>query len=179
MKKMLLETKTSIATYISNGGLKVTIVSPEIGGLIKGGDDIVQTFWHRREEIESITGSSGTSFETLVKYFLTTSESHKKALYQQIMHKNFWHNVLRYIKDKHVRNLVSFPHDITISQDGYIYRKQTLNLMCLTDPQIIEGKSFLYKGIFNKEMVSTSIAPLLRLYASGIIKTFGLTQKKS
>lgn len=174
MKKILLKTRTSISTNISNGGLKVSIISPEIGELIKGGDNIVQRFWENREEIESISGSGSAPLEDLVKYFLTKSEDQKRAIYQKIVHKNFWHNTFNFIKRKYVSNIVPLQHDITISTDNFIFHRGVVNLGCFTHPEIINGKSFVYRGIFNKELVSTSIAPLLRVYASGIIKTFGL-----
>lgn len=176
MKKILLKTKTSIATHITSGGLKISVISPEIGELIKGGDHIVQRFWDNREEIEQISGSDGASMEDMVKYFLSPSEEYKKAIYQKIVHKNFWVNTFHFIKKKYIGNSSILPHDLTITTDNFIFHRGTINLACLTNPRIEQGENFLYKGIYNRELVSQNIAPLLRMYAAGVIRVFGLNK---
>ena len=172
-KKLLLHTKTSISTRLCAGGLEISVISPEIGELLRGGDHIVQRFWENREEFNQVVGNVDVSMEDLVRYFLTTSESEKRAIYSKIFHKNFWHHTFNFIKRKYIGSSI-FTHDITITTDNYIFHRGVLNLACLTNPKIEEGCVFKCKGIFNKELVSQNIAPLLRTYSAGVIRVFGL-----
>jgi hypothetical protein len=106
----------------------------------------------------------------LVKYFLT-SEKGRQELYKKIIDQNFWLTVFDSIKRKSVNNGDYPAHDIVITNDKFIFHRGMLNLKCLVEAEEKE-KSFVYSGIFNKELVSQSIAPLLRIYAAGLIQFF-------
>ncbi len=170
MKKLLLKTDTVISANICENGLNIYVKSPEIAQILGGGNNFALYLWNKREEMEKLAGQS-IPFDDLVKYFAAPEEE-KNDYLKKIIGKNFWTNVTRFIKRKYIDRLYPNGHEITISSESYVYHDRHLNLSCLFDPGIADGKNFVYKGIYNTELIKTTIIPLLRGYACALIKTF-------
>ncbi len=170
MKTLLLKTNTRISANICQDGLNLTVKSPEIGELLNGGESLATFLFDHFDEMES-SGGQAISFDDLCKYFVAPKDEKKEYL-AKIVSPNFWMNIFRQIKRKNIDMKIPLAHEITISKENFLYHRQQLNLSCLLDPEIAHEKNFLYSGIYTRELLTTQVLPLLRIYSSCLIKNF-------
>ena len=169
MSKLLVKTNTVITAKANPEGLQISLFSPEIGELHENQEKIMEFLWSNGE---SLNGVAAFSREDLVKYFLSTSEDYKKAVYSKIFqNSHFWVNLFHFIKNKYPCKI---SHDFVVDKQSYVFHRNVINLYALTNKGIKNGESYVYPNIFNKQLVQESIIPIFKFYAMGIIRTFNL-----
>jgi len=173
MRNILLETNTQISAKINDGGLNLHITSPEIGEILSGGERFARILWLRKENIKDISGYS-VPLESLSKYF-AAPEDQKKDYLQFIRENSFWKKIFEYIKVRYEINhgKLGMKYEIVLSEDNFLFNRSVLNLQCLISPEIKNGKTFKFKGVFNKEFIVENIVPVLKIYSGSLIKMFG------
>lgn len=170
MKKLLIKTNTRLSARICSGGLLIHVHSPEIGEALQT-NNFASFIFQNFDRIPDFR--SYINFNELVNYFVIPKADREISDLRHL-NKDFLYAVFCYIKSKYVvRNKsINLPHDIDISHrsSNWIYHRGTLNLACLLDPEIRNGKDFKYKGVYNSELINDNIIPLLRIYAASFIK---------
>jgi len=173
MRSILLQTKTQISAKINDGGLNLHIISPEIGEILSGGDRLARALWLRKDDIKEVSNYS-IPLESLAKYFLAPND--KKRDYLLFTRElSFWKSIFDYIKIKYDINhsRLGLKYEIALSKEDFLFNRSILNLQCLITPEIRNGKTFKFKGVFNKEFIVENIVPILKTYSGALIKMFG------
>lgn len=175
--KKILKTNTKISASICKGGIKIFIHSPEIGNILENKNLATFIFknYNKIQDLERCI-----NFNDLVNFFITP-EKYRDKDDMIFINEDFWYSMFKHIKKNYVdktKFVGGARHEINLNRVNSIYNHstRTINLICLLDGRIKDGYEFIYKGVYNSELISTNIVPLLSTYAAEFIKFFALDE---
>jgi len=159
-----MKSHTKISAKISHNGICIGVNSPEIGNAIAKGK-FVHSLW--RSELGKDTLSPE---KRLVEYLGKPTKLRTKADLSFIDN-NYYNNMFTEIYSKVISK--HFPKDIVrgnfVSSGNNLIDNNSINLYCLTQPQIKDGAEFHYIGVTNRALLENFVS-VIRAYAEQFVK---------
>lgn len=168
---MNIKTQTKISANIIENGLSLYIFSPEIGEAMKSGS-FLNYFWENKEEIEKVI-SFPFDFSKMVKFFATPP---KYRNFQEtfVTNSDFYYELFNFLLKKYPQKFSQYPHKISFDPNyrSLIDRGNTINLAPFSNPNILKGEKFIFKGVYSTKIIKENILPTYKAYAESFISTF-------